>query len=135
MVGLCRPNNLLNCVIWAEKSVWIALSLKLIKTQGISGQVPRLLPAARKLLMFLCMVDMLLDALTDASVDALLMLFANGNQSAATALTQRLSPRVLAHAYRLLGDRSEAEDVTQYAVVRLSKMEPDWRQGEAKVTT
>jgi len=101
MVGLCRPNNLLNCVIWAEKSVWIALSLKLIKTQGISGQVPRLLPAARKLLMFLCMVDMLLDALTDASVDALLMLFANGNQSAATALTQRLSPRVLAHAYRL----------------------------------
>jgi len=44
-----------------------------------------------------------LDALTDVSDDALLVLFANGDQSAATALTQRLTSRVLAHAYRLLG--------------------------------
>ena len=80
-------------------------------------------------------MDMPLDALTDASDDALLVLFANGNQSAATALTQRLTPRVLAHAYRLLGDRSEAEDVTQDALVRLWKMAPDWRLDEAKVTT
>ena len=103
MMGLCRPKNLPNCVIWAEKSVGTALSLKLIKTQGISGQLPRLLPAARKLLMSLCTMDMPLDALTDASDDALLVLFANGDQSAATALTQRLTSRVLAHAYRLLG--------------------------------
>ena len=80
-------------------------------------------------------MDMPLDALTDASDDALLVLFANGNQSAATALTQRLTPWVLAHAYRLLGDRSEAEDVTQDALVRLWKMAPDWRLDEAKVTT
>jgi DNA-directed RNA polymerase specialized sigma24 family protein len=62
--------------------------------------------------MSLCTMDMPLDALTDASDDALLVLFANGDQSAATALTQRLPSLVLAHAYRLLGDRSEAEDVT-----------------------
>ena len=80
-------------------------------------------------------MDMPLDALTDGSDDALLALFANGGQSASTALTQRLTPRVLAHAYRLLGDRSEAEDVTQDALVRLWKMAPDWRQGESKVTT
>ena len=80
-------------------------------------------------------MDIPLDALTDGSDDALLELFANGGQSASTALTQRLTPRVLAHAYRLLGDRSEAEDVTQDALVRLWKMAPDWRQGESKVTT
>ena len=86
-----------------RKSVGLALSLKLIKTQGISGQLPRLLPAARKLPIPFCKVNMPLDALTDASDDALLVLFANGDQSAATALTQRLTSRVLAHAYRLLG--------------------------------
>ena len=48
-------------------------------------------------------MDIPLDALTDGSDDALLELFANGGQSASTALTQRLTPRVLAHAYRLLG--------------------------------
>ncbi len=33
------------------------------------------------------------------------------------------------------GDRAEAEDVTQEAMLRLWKMAPDWRQGEAKVST
>ena len=86
-----------------RKSVGLALSLKLIKTQGISGQLPRLLPAARELPIPFCKLNISLDALTDASDDALLVLFANGDQSAATALTQRLTSRVLAHAYRLLG--------------------------------
>ena len=48
-------------------------------------------------------MDMRLDALTNASDNVLLVLFANGDQSAATALTQRLTSRVLAHAYRSLG--------------------------------
>ena len=58
---------------------------------------------------------MRLDALTNASDNVLLVLFANGDHSAATALTQRLTPRVLAHAYRLLGSCSKAEDVMQDA--------------------
>ena len=47
----------------------------------------------------------------------------------------RLTPRVLAHAYRMLGDQAEAEDVAQEALLRLWKIAPEWRQGEARVTT
>ena len=76
-----------------------------------------------------------LDAMKDISDDALLVLFANGDRAAARALTLRLTPRVLAHAQRLLGNAAEAEDVAQEAMLRLWKVAPDWRQGDAKVTT
>lgn len=72
------------------------------------------------------------DAMPD---DALLIAYANGDARAAAELTQRLAPRVLAQAARLLGDRAEAEDVTQEAMVRLWRIAPDWRQGEAQVST
>lgn len=75
------------------------------------------------------------DAQNDISDEALIVLYANGDRAAARTLTLRLTPRVLAHSYRMLGDRSEAEDVAQEALVRLWKIAPDWRQGEAKVTT
>jgi RNA polymerase sigma-70 factor (ECF subfamily) len=80
-------------------------------------------------------MTMPLDALEDVPDEALLTLFANGDGAAARALTLRLTPRVLAHAYRLLGDRDEAEDVAQEAMMRLWRIAPEWRQGEAKVTT
>ena len=80
-------------------------------------------------------MTMPLDAMNDVPDEALLVLFANGERAAARALTLRLSPRVLAHAYRLLGNRTEAEDVAQEALLRLWRVAPDWRQGEAKVTT
>ena len=67
--------------------------------------------------------------------DALLVLYANGDPGAARTLTARLLPRVFAHAQRLLGDAAEAEDVAQEAMVRLWRIAPDWRQGEAQVTT
>ncbi len=76
-----------------------------------------------------------LDAMTDISDDALLVLYANGDRAAASALTYRLTPMVFSLANRLLNDRAEAEDVAQEAMLRLWKMAPDWRQGEAKVTT
>ncbi len=79
---------------------------------------------------------MALDAYSDASDDALLVLYGNGDPMAAELLTRRLAPRVLGFAARLLGgDRAEAEDVTQEAMLRLWKIAPDWRSGEAKVTT
>ena len=76
-----------------------------------------------------------LDTMSDEPDEVLLALFANGNASAARALTARLTQRVMGHAYRLLGNHAEAEDVTQEAMLRLWKIAPDWRQGEAKVTT
>lgn len=75
------------------------------------------------------------DTFQDASDETLLVLYANGDPSAARALTLRLTPKVFGHAYRVLGDRAEAEDVSQEALIRLWKQAPDWRQGEAKVTT
>ncbi len=76
-----------------------------------------------------------LDALNDVSDDALLVMYGNGDAGAARELTKRLTPRILSWAYRLLGDRAEAEDVAQEAMLKLWKQAPDWRQGEAKVTT
>ncbi|MCH2249667.1 MAG: RNA polymerase sigma factor [Cognatishimia sp.] len=80
-------------------------------------------------------MEMPRDTFQDVSDDALLVLYANGDASAARALTLRLTPKVFGHAFRVLGDRAEAEDVAQEALIRLWKQATDWRQGEAKVTT
>ncbi|MCW8843453.1 MAG: RNA polymerase sigma factor [Rhodobacteraceae bacterium] len=80
-------------------------------------------------------MKMPLDAETEVGDDALLVLYANGDDRAARVLTLRLTPRVFAQAFRMLGDRAEAEDVAQEALMRLWKIAPEWRQGEAKVTT
>jgi RNA polymerase sigma factor (sigma-70 family) len=66
---------------------------------------------------------------------ALLVAYANGDSTAARDLALRLAPRVLGQAMRMLADRSEAEDVTQDALMRLWRIAPDWRQGEARVST
>ena len=75
------------------------------------------------------------DAFADVSDDALLVLYANGDPDAARALNIRLTPRAFGQVMRMLGDRAEAEDVAQDAMLRLWKIAPDWRRGEAKVTT
>lgn len=66
---------------------------------------------------------------------ALLRRYAAGDAAAGRLLTTQILPRVYAHAYRMLGDGAEAEDVAQEAMLRLWKIAPDWRDGEAKVTT
>jgi RNA polymerase sigma factor (sigma-70 family) len=66
---------------------------------------------------------------------ALLIAYANGDAGAARTLMERLVPRVLGQASRMLADPSEAEDVAQEAMLRLWKVAPDWRQGEAQVST
>ncbi len=78
---------------------------------------------------------MALDAMNDVSDDALMVLYANGDTQAARALTYRHAPRVLALSRRLLQNTAEAEDVSQDAMLRLWKVAPEWRQGEAKVST
>jgi len=66
---------------------------------------------------------------------ALLQRYAQGDPAAARVLSMRLTPRVFGHAIRVLGDAAEAEDVTQEALLRLWRIAPDWRTGEAKITT
>ncbi|WP_149140485.1 RNA polymerase sigma factor [Gemmobacter caeruleus] len=80
-------------------------------------------------------MTMPLDDLSDLGDEVLLARYAQGDRMAARALVLRLSPRVLGYAARLLGDRAEAEDVAQEAMMRLWRIAPDWRSGEAQVTT
>jgi len=76
------------------------------------------------------------EAMSPSDDEDLLAAYAAGDAAAARALTQRLAPRVFAHAFRMLGgDRAEAEDVAQEALLRLWRAAPGWRRGEAKVTT
>ena len=79
---------------------------------------------------------MAFDAPDDAPDEALLVAFSNGDRDAARVLTRRLTPVVFGYAMRMLGgDRAEAEDVAQEAMLKLWKQSRSWRQGEAKVTT
>lgn len=78
---------------------------------------------------------MALDALDDVSDETLLVLYGNGDRAAARLLTLRMGPLAFRVALRMLGDRAEAEDLAQEALLRLWKIAPEWRTGEAKVTT
>ncbi|NJM84324.1 MAG: hypothetical protein HC844_19430 [Tabrizicola sp.] len=79
---------------------------------------------------------MALDAESETPDEALLVRYANGDRTAAYVLTHRLTPRIMGYAARLLGgDRAEAEDVAQEAMVRLWRMAPEWRQEEARVSS
>ena len=51
---------------------------------------------------------------TEKEIDRVLILaFANGDRQAAQQLTERLMPKIHAHAYYRLGNIADAEDVTQ----------------------
>lgn len=78
---------------------------------------------------------MAFDAMSDTGDEELLALYATGDQASARALMLRHAPRILGLATRMLKDQTEAEDVTQEAMLRLWKIAPDWRSGEAKVST
>lgn len=69
------------------------------------------------------------------SDDVLLGQFAEGDAQAARVLTDRLGPLCYSVALRMLGNRAEAEDVTQEAMMRMWQMAPEWVPGQAKVST
>ncbi len=77
------------------------------------------------------------DTATDASAEeaALLAAYAAGDPQAARMLMLRIAPRIHALAVRMLGDRAEAEDVTQEAMLRLWKIAPEWRDMGAAPAT
>ena len=76
-----------------------------------------------------------LDGCGTETEEQLLRRFARGDADAATALAQIFLPLVLRYARRMLGDPIEAEDVAQDAMLRLWRIAPDWRSGEAKIST
>jgi RNA polymerase sigma-70 factor (ECF subfamily) len=78
------------------------------------------------------MTDTIDPSMPDA---ALLAAYAAGDARAAQALASRLLPGVLGQATRMLSERMEAEDVAQDAMMRLWKIAPDWREGEAQIST
>lgn len=78
---------------------------------------------------------MAFDARTAPSDEALLILYGNGDRGAARELTLRMTPLAFRVAVRMLGDKAEAEDLAQEAMLRLWKIAPEWRQGEAQVST
>ena len=58
-----------------------------------------------------------------------------GDRLAASALIIRHTDRILAVAYRMLGDRGAAEDVAQETFVRLWRNAADWKPGVARLET
>ena len=75
------------------------------------------------------------DQFRDTPDGTLLVAYANGDAQSGRVLLNRLAPKLFAYATRVLGDRTEAEDVVQDCMVKLWKIAPDWRQGEAQVST
>ncbi len=60
---------------------------------------------------------------------------AKGDPAAVRAMVARKLPRLLGVATRMLGDRSEAEDVAQEAFLRLWRQAGRWRPGAALFDT
>jgi len=65
----------------------------------------------------------------------LLMQIADGDPAASRALVARKLPRILGLAQRMLGDKTEAEDVAQEAFLRVWRQAPKWRPGQARFDT
>lgn len=72
---------------------------------------------------------------TEPGDAALLARYASGDHAAARELTHKHAPRLHALAMRMLGDRPEAEDVAQEAMLRLWRIAPDWREEGAAIGT
>lgn len=67
--------------------------------------------------------------------ERLLVLIAKNDAAAVEVMVERKLPRLLSFATRVLGDRTEAEDVAQETFLRIWRVAPDWRSGEAKFDT
>jgi RNA polymerase sigma-70 factor (ECF subfamily) len=67
--------------------------------------------------------------------DELMARVAAGDHDAFASVVNRHLDRVVAVAQRMLGDRAEAEDVAQEALLRVWRYADRWRPGEARIST
>ncbi len=67
--------------------------------------------------------------------EELLVQIGQHDDAAIRTMVSRKLPRLLAMAVRMLGDRHEAEDVTQEAFVRLWRQAGKWQSGRATFDT
>ncbi|GIU67593.1 sigma-70 family RNA polymerase sigma factor [Candidatus Phycosocius spiralis] len=58
-----------------------------------------------------------------------------GDTFAARALVKAVTPSIWNLSWRLLHDAAEAEDVTQETLIRLWKILPSWKPGQARIQT
>ncbi|MEZ5465338.1 MAG: RNA polymerase sigma factor [Lysobacteraceae bacterium] len=65
----------------------------------------------------------------------LVIAIGNGDAAAAARLVDRHARRLQAFAWRMLGDREEAEDVVQESFLRLWKHARRWKPGAARFST
>ncbi len=77
----------------------------------------------------------MVDGSAHISLDEPLVSGASDAPDDTALLTTRLAPRIFQMATRVLKDKAEAEDITQEAMLRLWRIAPTWRTGEAHVGT
>ena len=77
-------------------------------------------------------MDVVCDTQSAEAQTDLLRRAASGDATAARILAQDLGKRAFAQAFRMLGNRAEAEDVAQDALMRLWRVAKDWRDDGAK---
>ena len=80
-------------------------------------------------------VDAAQNASVKAADAALMKRIAAGDSTAAKEAINAHASRLHGLAFRMLSDATEAEDVAQEAMLRLWRVAPDWRAGEARIST
>ena len=73
--------------------------------------------------------------LSGMSDEALLTAYANGIPSASNILTNRFMPKIFSQAFHRVRNEADADEIAQEAMLRLWRIAPNWKQGNAKIST
>jgi len=65
----------------------------------------------------------------------LLIAYANGIPKSAEILTDRFMPKIFSQAFHRVQNTADADEITQEAMFRLWRIAPNWKHGNAKVST
>ena len=73
--------------------------------------------------------------LSGMSDNALLDAYAKGTPEASQILTDRFMSKIFSQAFHRVRNEADADDITQEAMLRLWRIAPSWKQGNAKIST